>query len=112
MAGKGAPPGQRYGGRQKGSVNKRSQTLVEQLEALGLNPVAELVAASNRARDEGDITNWIAANKSLMPFLYPRRRAVDITTNAEPLRVEIVTGVPHAEEPSDVLDRLNRALEH
>jgi len=112
MAGKGAPPGQRYGGRQKGSVNKRSQTLVEQLEALGLNPVAELVAASNRARDEGDITNWIAANKSLMPFLYPRRKAVDITTSAGPLTLEIVTGVPHAEEPSDVLARLNRALEH
>jgi len=113
MAGVGSAPGRRQGGRQKGAANRRTTDLIEQLEALGLDPVAELVAASNRARDEGDITNWIAANKSLMPFLYPRRKAIDITSNAGPMTLQVVTGITDAPpDPGDVLGRLERALGH
>jgi len=113
MAGGGSKPGERRGGRQAGAKNRRTTDLVQQLEELGLNPVAELVAASNRARDEGDLVNWIGANKALLPYLYPRRKAIDITSNAGPMTLQVVTGITDAPpDPGDVLGRLERALGH
>jgi len=99
MAGGGSAPGQRRGGRAKGTVNRRTAGLVEQLEALGLNPIAELAAASATARDQGDLANWISANKSLLPYLYPRRKAIDVTTSGGPLSLQVVTGVPETPAP-------------
>ncbi len=40
MAGRGAKPGERRGGRQKGTPNKRTAAATETLEALGCDPIA------------------------------------------------------------------------
>ena len=113
MSGGGSKPGERRGGRKKGAANKRTADLVEQLEALNLDPVAELAAALHVAKSEGDLPNWINAAKALLPYLYPRRRAVDITSNAGPMQLVINTGVPTDPTPDDsdiLLERLSRAL--
>jgi len=110
MAGVGSAPGRRQGGRQKGAANRRTTDLIEQLEALGLDPVAELAAAMQAAKDEGDLGSWINAAKALLPYMYPRRRSVDITSNSGPLTLQVVTGVPSSKKIPDeaqaLLDKL------
>ena len=115
MARGGAQPGERRGGRQKGAANRRSQDLIDQLEAIGLDPVRELAEALQAAKDVADLPNWINAAKALLPYLYPRRRAVDITSNAGPMQLVINTGVPtdppteSDEMPSDVAELMAQA---
>jgi len=112
MAGGGAKPGERRGGRQKGAANRRSQDLIDQLEAIGLDPVRELAEALQAAKASGDLNAWIAASKSLLPFLYPRRKSVDLAVAGPPVQLQIITGI--SDQPpdhSDVLARLERALD-
>ena len=94
MAGGGSAPGERRGGRKAGVANRRTADLVEQLEALGLDPVAELAEAMQAAKDQGDLASWIGAAKALLPYLYPKRRSVDVTTNSGPMQLVIATGKP------------------
>ena len=112
MSGGGSKPGERRGGRKKGAANRRTVDLVEQLESLGLDPVRELAEALQAAKDVSDLPNWINAAKALLPYLYPRRRAVDITSNAGPMQLIVSTGIPDT-TPDDsglLLERLSRAL--
>ena len=71
--GVGAPKGHpKWGGRKKGSVNKRTSVL-EKCEALGLDPFAELARIGNDPIDP----NRFNALKELCQYLEPKKKAVE-----------------------------------
>jgi hypothetical protein len=104
----GAKPGERRGGRQKGTPNKTTLALMETLEREGYNPVAELIEVARKAAKEyaraEEMHDAIQARRAergmiplsestaqtyltimekcasdLLPYLYPKRKAVEIS---------------------------------
>lgn len=73
--------GQKTGGRVAGTPNKRTVELMERLAALDCDPLEGL------ARIAADPTTDPALRArvytDLLPYVYPRRRAVDITAEAQ-----------------------------
>ena len=65
-------------GRPKGSRMRRSDELAERLIAEGRCPVEALVRLAERAEDEGDLTQAIGAWKSVLPYIYPKPKAVEV----------------------------------
>jgi len=87
-AGKG---GARQGaGRPRGSKNKRTIELHERLEALDFDLVGGLVEMANDSEDE---KIRLDARKTLMPYVYPRLAAQDISLSSDDwpdVRIELV----------------------
>ena len=84
------------GGRKKGSFNRITSDLIEQLNGMGFNPVAELIEIIDEAKTsfkqergtkEAPAYLGIAARgaSDLMKYVYPQRRAVDHTSGGKPL---------------------------
>jgi len=80
-------------GRKKGTPNKRTQKLLDQLEGLELDPVAESVeiyrmALSAWKHDQSDFAYRyleIASRKleCLMEYCYPKRKAIEFPPDEE-----------------------------
>lgn len=72
----GSKKGERRGGRQKGTPNKKT---LEFIQALGsYDPVAVLKDICNTT-DKEDLKAHICLN--LLKYIYPQRKAVDINTD-------------------------------
>ena len=70
--------GKRAGaGRPQGSRNRRSDALAEELIAEGRCPVRALIRLAEQSEKEGEITQAIGAWKSILPFVYPKPKAVE-----------------------------------
>jgi len=79
MAEQNGHGGKREGaGRPKGSRMRRSDELAERLISEGRCPVEALVRLAERAEAEGDLTQAIGAWKSVMPYIYPKPKAVEV----------------------------------
>lgn len=95
----GAPPGTRYGGRGKGTPNKRSQAAIDRLHQLNFDPLEELVKIANGTKlfrahliqklpDGSEITKEvevpalpeqrIRVTVELMAYAWPKRKSVEI----------------------------------
>lgn len=73
--GVGAPKGHpKWGGRKKGSVNKRTSVL-ETCEAVGLNVFAEMAKIAGDATDPNRATML----KELAQYLEPKRKAMELS---------------------------------
>jgi hypothetical protein len=113
MAGRhGSAPGERRGGRKRGTPNKITQNVIAELEALGYHPIAELIEIIRDAkeefarsqeihdkiqenRDDAEIKGYVQdtgpqylsiaakAAGDLMKFVYPTRKAVDVTSGGQ-----------------------------
>ena len=76
MAGRGAQPGERRGGRRKGTPNKRTAAVAETLEALGCDPVEGMARI---AMDETvELSIRAQMFKELAQYVAPKRRALDM----------------------------------
>jgi hypothetical protein len=69
--------GRKTGGRERGTPNRRSVELAERLEALDCDPVALL--ASIATDTEADMALRVKCSIELMAYLYPKRKAIEIT---------------------------------
>ncbi|WP_417733416.1 hypothetical protein [Roseovarius sp.] len=75
--------GKRVGaGRPKGSRSRRSEAVAEKLLALGKCPVDALVRLAEEAEADGDRSQAINAWKTILPFVYPKPKAVEIDLDA------------------------------
>ena len=75
-------PRQKTGGRQKGTPNKRTVELAEKLAEMGFDPVATLVAIARDPSATPELRAHCAAD--LLPYLYPRRKAVELSGDDGP----------------------------
>ena len=57
---------------------RRSDELAERLISEGRCPVEALVRLAERAEAEGELTQAIGAWKSVMPYIYPKPKAVEV----------------------------------
>lgn len=78
---KGKARGVKNGGRLKGTPNKKTQQLDEKLEDLGFDVIAEL----HRLLPSLDSVNRSKVLLNLLDYIYPRRKAIDLTEKSEPL---------------------------
>jgi hypothetical protein len=69
--------GAKTGGRRAGTPNKRTAELAERLIDLGCDPLAGL--ANIAADPTTDVALRARVYADLLPYLYPRRRAVELT---------------------------------
>ena len=96
MARGGSKPGERRGGRQKGSVNRKTERFHKAVTEYGTTPLDFLLAAM--ADDENPMPMRLDAAKSAAPYVHPRLAAVEVSGNKDaPLGLTIVTGVPRAD---------------
>jgi tyrosyl-tRNA synthetase len=73
MAGR-KPGGPKYGGRQKGTPNKRSWSAIEICEKNGYDPIQELITISKETGSR-DLKASIA--KEVAKYVYPQRKALE-----------------------------------
>lgn len=85
----GSKPGERRGGRQKGTPNKRTAEIVERLEKEDI--VGSLLNIAKTTKDENI---KVTVYKELMKYVYPQRKAVemsaDVDINNEPFEVRFI----------------------
>lgn len=84
-------------GRVKGTPNKKTQTLFEVCEEEGIDPFRGLLMLTKHA----DVTIKLQALKEVCRYLYPIRKAVEIT-GAEGAPIE--TRSRHVEEFKELLE--------
>lgn len=80
--------GIKTGGRQKGTPNKRTNSVKELLETEfeGFNPVVELINLYKA--DTVDTIQKITILKELSNYVYPKRKAIDCNfTDKEPIQI-------------------------
>ena len=71
--------GKREGaGRPKGSLTRRSEILGEALLANNNCPVGALMRLAEKAEAQGDLGQAIGAWKSIIPYVYPKPKAVEV----------------------------------
>lgn len=75
--------GKRAGaGRPVGSMSRRSEAVADKLHAQGKCPVDALVRLAEEAEADGDRLQAINAWKTILPFVYPKPKAVEIDPDA------------------------------
>ncbi len=85
---RGSKPGEKRGGRQKGTPNKRTQAVTETLEGLGLDPIRGMAEIALDERVE--VSLRVQVLKELCQYVAPKRKAVEVTgEDGGPLELEI-----------------------
>ena len=79
--------GKKWGGRKKGTPNKRTLNVADKLAELGYDPLESLVRLAIDAQKEGDKVMEYNASKELAQYVAPKRRATEIT--AEVVTIDI-----------------------
>ncbi len=93
MAQRGRPKGttgnRKTGGRKKGTPNRVTQDVIKRLQELDFSPLDELVSLYRDPQATIDIKVNIA--RDLAQYVYPKRKAIDHTSQGERLTV-IISG--------------------
>jgi len=79
---RGSKPGERRGGRKKGTPNKKSQDVQAMLDKMGCNPLEGMAQIAQEALEEGDRTLAGQMYKELAQYVAPKRKAVEMTGDA------------------------------
>jgi hypothetical protein len=86
----GSKPGERRGGRKKGTPNKKTASIKDKLDSLGCDPIAGMAKIAKQAMDEGDMSLALSAFKEIAQYVVPKRKAIELSNEEgkEPLRIE------------------------
>jgi hypothetical protein len=73
------PAGKKYGGRVKGTPNKKTQGVIDKLAELKCDPIEGMAKIAEQAMSEGDLP--LAGNmyKELAQYVAPKRKAMEIS---------------------------------
>lgn len=84
----GAPKGHpRYGGRQKGTPNKKNQELFEKCRKAGVDPFEEMLKIVKHCANDHI---RIQALRELCQYLYPKRKALELDGVGEEGGIRII----------------------
>jgi|DEB0MinimDraft_6_1074348.scaffolds.fasta_scaffold69906_2 hypothetical protein len=98
----------RYGGRQKGTPNKRTLALQERLASMDCDPIEAMVRIAKQAKADKDWHLVFAVNKELAQYVYPKRKAIEVYDEGpeEKREIEIrIVGVASDKDEASVLPR-------
>lgn len=85
--------GVKTGGRVSGTPNKKTQDLLERLEALGVDPLAGLAAIAND--DSAPLELRAKVQCELMMYIYPKRKALEVSSaTKQPVSIRISLAAP------------------
>ncbi len=79
---RGSKPGERRGGRKKGTPNKKSVDVKARLDELGCDPLEGMARIAREALDKGDRALAGQMYKELIQYVAPKRKAVEMTGDA------------------------------
>ncbi len=82
----GAKPGERRGGRQQGTPNKRTLAVTEKLEALGCDPIEGMARITMDEAAELSISAQMY--KGLAQYVASKRKAVEVQADFGPSYVD------------------------
>ena len=86
----GSQPGERRGGRAPGTPNKRTTELIERLVELECDPVEGLARIAADPNTDAVLRARVYAD--LLPYLYPKRKAVELTgADNAPMQISWIT---------------------
>jgi len=69
--------GKKFGGRKPGVPNKRTVEMIERLEQLDCDLIEGLVRIAKQAENKGELALAADCYHKLMPYVYPKRKAVE-----------------------------------
>ena len=78
------------GGRTKGTPNKKTQIIQQQMEDLGFDPIESMIGISKLAMANKDYSLADQLAKELTQYLYPKRKAVEHVTEQDLPRMEVI----------------------
>jgi hypothetical protein len=85
----GSKPGERRGGRQKGTPNKKTANVQEKLDKLGCDPIEGMARIAIEAMEIKDYQ--LAGNmlKELAQYVAPKRKAMEVSGSEDggPIRI-------------------------
>lgn len=79
MSNRGAKPGERRGGRGKGSKNKATKDVEARLKALDCDPIEGMAIIAKQSMDEGELALAGQMYKELAQYIAPKRKAIEMT---------------------------------
>jgi len=68
-------------GRKKGVPNKRTQGVIDQLEALGCDPIEGIATIAKLSMAAEDYATALNAFKDLAQYVAPKRKSIEMTTH-------------------------------
>lgn len=71
--------GMKTGGRVKGTPNKKTQAVLDKLEAADHDPILAMVKIAKKAYAMDDLHLAGAMNRELAQYVAPKRKAVEVT---------------------------------
>lgn len=81
---RGSAPGERRGGRKRGTPNKSTQDLIEMIEATGcVHPVQGMAEIAVIARSDGNLDLAQTCYKELAQYVASKKKAVEHTGSVE-----------------------------
>jgi len=78
------------GGRTKGVPNKRTAELAEMLHSMSCCPAEGLARIAQQAESEGNWPLAVDAYKTLLPYLYPKRKAIEVQDTSKEVVINYV----------------------
>jgi hypothetical protein len=76
----------RYGGRQKGTPNKKTQALQERLADMDCDPIEAMIRIGEEANAKEDWHLAFSVYKELAQYVYPKRKAIEVHDHQEEKR--------------------------
>jgi len=71
--------GKKTGGRQKGALNVRTTSVIEQMAGRDFDPIDMLIDIAIKAESDGDKYLTFQTCKELAQYIVPKRKAMEIT---------------------------------
>lgn len=112
---RGSAPGERRGGRQAGTPNRKTNALREAIEAEGVDPAVALVRIARSAEEREDYALAVEAYGKVVGFLHARPKPVDTDPDAlielerALIRVKLEETANALKSDDTLADRLARA---
>jgi hypothetical protein len=100
MAGRGSKPGERRGGRQKGTPNRRTVELAriaDKAASKGITPLEVMLEAMRDLHTKGELVAASGIAKDAAPYMHPRLSQVEQHLEAE-VSQRVVSAEPMSDE--------------
>ena len=80
---RGSKPGERRGGRKKGTPNKKTACIQAKLDKHGCDPIEEMAKLAMHAVKMDDMQIAVPLLKELAQYVAPKRKAVELSGDSE-----------------------------